>query len=69
MAFDWKYATSVFMIFLTVFGSGVSLGRYIPAQQGEESVALRSRLADVCAGEVVSSRCIFHGACRQWVSY
>lgn len=56
---NWGYATAVFTVALAVFGSGVSLGRYIPAQQGEESIALGRRLADTCAGEEVSSRSIF----------
>jgi hypothetical protein len=63
---NWKYVTAVSTVPLVVFGSGVSLGRYISPQQGEESIALGRRLADICAGEEVSSRSISNGACRQW---
>jgi hypothetical protein len=61
---NWGYAAAVFTVALVVFGSGVSLGRYIPPQQGEESIALGRRLADICAGEEVSSRSISNGAGR-----
>ena len=51
---DWTYFSALLALFMAVFGAGVSLGRYVPAQQGEESLELRDRLVNICTGENVS---------------
>jgi hypothetical protein len=55
---DWRYLSAVSTFALVVFGAGVSLGRYIPAQHGDESTELRDKLAHICTGEEVSG-CTF----------